>query len=281
MYTKKIDLLVQRLKDQLGLYLSISFGIFLFVLFFQPFPLTGSDFNNRLLLIAGLGAITFVLIVIIRVILPWIMVIKDPENMTPPFPSYFNGFIIFVLSSVAFIFYIRFVGSVEITFYNAFKVLIICLVPPVVLALNDTYSELRSYNDQLISDKKIIQKKIEKFEEDILNKSIEFVLENGSENFSLLIGEIVFFKSADNYVEIVHKEGEIFKKKLIRNTLKNIEIQIKQYSNFIRIHRTSIVNVHFIERLDRDSNNQWLNLKGFEEKLPVSRQYLLRVKEAI
>ena len=281
MNNKKIDLLVQRLKDQLGLFLSIGFGIFLFVLFFQPFPLIGSDFNNRLLLIAGMGAITFVLIVIIRVVLPWLLVIKDPEHLEPPFPSYFNGFIIFVLSSVAFIFYIRYVGFVEISFYNTFKVLIICLVPPIVLALYDTYNELRSYNDLLIADKKMIQKKIEKFEEDILNKSIEFVSENGSENFSLLIGEIVFFKSADNYVEIVYKEGENFKKKLIRNTLKNIEIQIKQYSNFIRSHRTSIVNVHFIERLDRDSNNHWLNLKGSEEKLPVSRQYLLRVKEAI
>ena len=207
---KKIDLLVQRLKDQLGLFLSIGFGIFLFVLFFQPFPLIVSDLNNVLLLIAGLAAIIFVLMVLIRVLLPWLLVLDDPQNKEPPFPSYFNGFIIFVLSSVAFIFYIRYVGSVGITFFITFKVMIICLVPPVVLGLYDTYNELNSYNDLLIADKKIIQKKIEKFEEDILNKSIEFVSENISENFSLLIGEVTLLKSADNYVEIVYKEGESF-----------------------------------------------------------------------
>ena len=269
------------MKDQLGLFLSIGFGIFLFVLFFQPIPLIASDLNNVLLLIAGLAAIIFVLMVLIRVLLPWLLVLDDPENKEPPFPSYFNGFIIFVLSSVASIFYIRYVGSVEITFYITFKVIIICLVPPFVLGLYDTYNELKSYNDLLIADKKIIQKKIEKFEEDILNKSIEFVSENISENFSLLIGEVALLKSADNYVEIVYKEGETFKKKLIRNTLRNIETQIKQYTNFIRCHRTCIVNVHFIDKLDKDSNNHWLIIRGFDEIIPVSRQFLLKVKEAL
>lgn len=278
---KKIDLLVQKLKDQLGLFLSIAFGIFLFILFFQPFPLTGSDFNNRLLLIAGMAAIIFVLMVLIRVFLTWLLVLKDPEKMESPFPSYFNGFLIFLLSSAALIFYIRFVGLISINFYITFKVLIICLVPPVVLGLHDTYNELKAYNDLLISEKKIIQKKIETYEEDILIKSIEFVSEYNSDNFSLLIGEVVFFKSADNYVEIVYKEVENFKKKLIRNTLRNIENQIRQYSNFIRCHRTCIVNVHFIEKLDRDSNNHWLIIKGFDEKIPVSRQYLLKIKEAL
>jgi DNA-binding LytR/AlgR family response regulator len=159
--------------------------------------------------------------------------------------------------------------------------LIICLVPPVILGLYDTYNELKAYNNQLISEKKMIQEKIEMYEDDILNKSIEFVSENYSDNFSLLIGEVAFFKSADNYVEIVYNEAENFKKKLIRNTLKNIENQIRQYSNFIRCHRTCIVNVHFIEKLDRDSNNHWLVIKGFDEKLPVSRQFLLKIKEAI
>jgi DNA-binding LytR/AlgR family response regulator len=82
-------------------------------------------------------------------------------------------------------------------------------------------------------------------------------------------------------VEIVYKEGESCKKKLIRNTLRNIETQIKQYTNFIRCHRTCIVNVHFIERLDRDSNNHWLIIRGFDETIPVSRQFLLKVKEAL
>ena len=114
-----------------------------------------------------------------------------------------------------------------------------------------------------------------------LNKSIDFISENSSENFSLPVAEVAYIKSADNYVEIVYKEGETYKKKLIRNTLKNIESQIKQYSNFLRCHRTSIVNIHFIGRLSRDRNNHWVIIKGVEEQVPVSRQYLLKLKEAL
>jgi hypothetical protein len=77
---KKIDLLIQRLKDQLGLFLSIGFGIFLFVLFFQPFPFSNTDFNNRLLLVAGLATIFFAFMVLIRVLFQWLLVLKDPEQ---------------------------------------------------------------------------------------------------------------------------------------------------------------------------------------------------------
>ena len=65
----------------------------------------------------------------------------------------------------------------------------------------------------LIIEKKSIQKQIEKYEEDLLNKSITFISENNSENFSLLISEVVFIKSADNYVEIVYREGDNYRKK--------------------------------------------------------------------
>lgn len=277
---KKFDELIQKLKDELGLFLSIGFSVFLFVLFFQPFPFAGQDFNNRLLIVAGLGGIIFFFIVIVRTLMPW-LTNRDPEKKEPLFPAFFNGFLLLVLSSVAFVFYIRFVGSVNITFHITFKAIIICLTPPVILSLYDTFSELKIYNDLLITEKKIIQKKIEKYEEDLLNKSIEFVSENVSENLTLLVGEVAYIKSADNYVEIVYNEVDIFKKKLLRNTLRNIEIQLKPYTNFVRCHRTSIVNVHFIDKLNKNTNNHWLTIKSYDEELPVSRQYLLKVKESL
>jgi DNA-binding LytR/AlgR family response regulator len=82
-------------------------------------------------------------------------------------------------------------------------------------------------------------------------------------------------------VEIVYKDGDHLKKKLIRNTMKNIEQQIKSYSNFIRCHRICIVNTYYVEKLDRKYNSHWLTIKGYQEQLPVSRQYLLKLKDAI
>jgi DNA-binding LytR/AlgR family response regulator len=90
---------------------------------------------------------------------------------------------------------------------------------------------------------------------------------------------VAFIRSADNYVEIVYRESEVSKKKLIRNTLKNIEQQIKIYSNFTRCHRICIINTHFIDRLEKSADNHWIIIKGYDEKIPVSRPYLLKIKE--
>lgn len=274
--------LVKLLNEKLRLLLSISFGIFLFILFFEPFPLERFDFNNRLLIVAGFAAIVFVFMFLLRVIFPWMIQKNNQNGNGPVLTSYLSGFIILALCSVAFAFYLRYVGSVRITFYIMLKVVLICFVPPVALILNDIYRELIQQNESLVSERKIIQKQVEKYEEDNLNKSIEFISEtNTTENLTLLVAEVVFIQSADNYVEIVYMDGDKFKKELIRNTLKNIELQIKQYSNFIRCHRTCIVNMHYIEKLNQDYSSHWITLKGYPEKIPVSRQYLLKLREAL
>lgn len=278
---KKLDQILLVLKADIRLFLSISFGVFLFVLFFQPFPLDQLDFNNRLLIVAGLAGIIFLFIVLVRAAILWILLYNELSTYETDFRNYLGGFVILALSSVAFAFYLRYVGSVHISFFIMAKVISICLFPPVALGLYDQINELRQQNELLTIEKEIIQKQISRYEEDYLSKSIQFISESGSENLTLHIADIALIKSADNYVEIVFKEGDQLKKKLLRNTLKNIELQIKAYSNFIRCHRICIVNTYYIEKLNRKFNNHWLTIKGLNEQIPVSRQYLLKMKEAI
>ena len=278
---KNVDQLVEDLRQELGLLLSISFGVFLFVLFFQPFTFENFDFDNSLLFVAGLGTIVFVIMVIIRIVIPWIFRKEKQETKVLVLPAYFNAFIILVMSSIAFEFYLRYVGMVHITFFITIKVILICLATVLISGFYDMVDELRQQNELLIIEKKSIQKQLVKYQDELQNKSIEFISENNSENLSLLISEVAVIKSADNYVEIIFKEGNIFKKKLIRNTLRNIELQIKQYSNFIRVHRICIVNINYIDKLIRSNNNHLLIISGYDEQIPVSRQYLLRLKETL
>jgi DNA-binding LytR/AlgR family response regulator len=277
----KLDHFINDLKEELGLLLSISFGVFIFVLFFQPFPFNNFDFNNTLLFVGGMGCIVFFIIVFGRLTIPGIFQRTNPDSDALVMPSYFIGFIILILSSVAFVFYLRYVGMVRITFFITVKAVLICLVPPMILGLSDLINDLKQQNEMLTVEKKIMQKQVDKYQEDILNKSIDFPSENSSDKLSLKISEVALIKSADNYVEIVYKEGESYKKRLVRNTMKNIELQIKQYNNFLRCHRICIVNLHYIERLNRSNHNHWLTIKGFDEPVPVSRQYLLKLKEAV
>lgn len=278
---KKLEQILFLIKEDRKLFLSISFMVFLFVLFFQPFPLDQFDFNNRLLIVAGLGVIVFLFMALTRAAFLWIIKYEDPTPQELVFLSYLGGFIILTLNSIAFSFYLSYVATVSISFYIMFKILVICLFPPVALGIADELKDLRQKVKLLSIRKEIFQEPVKKFQEDYLHKSIEFVSENNSENLRLLISSVALVKSADNYVEIDYIEGQLLRKKLIRNTLKNIEQQLKPYPNFIRCHRICIVNTYYIEKLNRKFNNYWLTIKVSEELIPVSRQYLLKLKEAL
>jgi DNA-binding LytR/AlgR family response regulator len=278
---RKLSQFVLAIKNDFKLLLSISLGVFLFVLFFQPFPLDNLDFNNRLLFVAGLGAIIFLLMVVVKFLGYLSFKNYESNDQGLGLPVFTGGFIVFALSSVAFAFYLRYVGSVSITFYIMLKVVLICLASLVVLNQLIAFRHMKDENKLLRIGNEILPEKIDNKADPKPNQLIRFISENNNDNLELLLSDIAFIKSADNYVEIVHREGDHLKKNLIRNTLRNIEQQLKPYSNFIRCHRICIVNTQYAEKLLRNFNNNWLIMKGYNERIPVSHRYLLKLKESI
>lgn len=279
--TNKTDHLIILLSKEIRLFLGSSFGVFLFVLFFQPFPLDRFDLNNSLLFVGGLGVIVFVFMAATRISISFIVRNKLISNFGPALVSFIGGAIILVLSSVSFAFYLHYVGGITLSFYIIFKVSLICLIPVIVLRLFDIISTLKQNNEDFIIEKAFTQKRIEKYQEDYQSKSVEFISDSNTDKLNLLISDVIFIKSANNYVEIIYVENDIIKNKLIRNTLTHIEHQLKPFSNFFRCHRICIVNVYYIEKLNSKQNNYFLVMKGLEEQVPVSRQYLLKIKEAL
>ncbi len=276
--SKKLNEFIHQLKEQLELFLSISFGVFLFVLFFQPFELERFDFNNRLLLVAGLAGIVFLLMIFVQMVFPRFIPSKTELRETA-FHYFLSGFLLMALSATAFAFYLRFVGEVNITFYVMIKIVIICLAPPLVLRLHKAFIELKTEAQLLLNQNKLIEQKIKRYQEDILTKSIEFTSENNGESFTVINADILLIKSADNYVEIFYMEGEHLKNQLLRNTLKRIEQHLKAYPNLMRCHRTFIVNSLYAEKLLKSDHHYQLSIKHFPDPIPVSRQYLLKIRE--
>lgn len=277
----KLNQYILLLRENLGLFLSISFGVFLFILFFQPFSLDHFDFNNRLIFIGGIAAIVFFFMVMIRVVFKKLF--EKYEHKYPEYelPGYFGSFLIWTFVSVSLVFYLHFVGQIEMSFYQIFKIALISLAPPTILRIHDNIKELKETNHRLLDEKHQAEKMVAQFQEETQNQEIEFISDNQSENLKVFIKDVVLFKSADNYVEILYRDEDTYKKRLIRNTLKNIEQQIKPFQNFFRCHRTSIINAKFVERIRKNYNNHWAVIKNYTEEIPVSRPYLIKLKEAL
>jgi len=273
--------LYQRINKEFKIFAGIGFGIFLFLLFFQPFTLNKFDFNNQILFLLGVGAILFLFMAVVRVGLPLWIQSAPQKKINVLLQPYTNEFLIFILNAVALTFYLRYVGSVDITFYVVFKVVFICVIPPLILRIYDNLEAWKHQNEQYLEEIKRLQNLVDQLREINRNDTITLVSENSSEKLNFQVSDVVMIRSADNYVEITYKEGDHFKKQLLRNTLKHIEHQTTQYASFLRCHRTCIINIHHARNLNRSQNNYWLSLRDCPEQVPVSRQYLMQIKEAI
>jgi len=257
-------------KTLINIGFGIALGLFLFILFFQPFELDNTDVNNYILTIAGYSAITFVLIGLLQIILPAIFpgwLNKEDWDLRR---EIFVQLLLWVLNSVAWAFYTAYVANVKLSMYLAVKIVILSLAPPLIILF---IKELRSLKMQVDGLKAQHREKRQ--------EHLELVSENRSEKLNLESGDLILVKSAENYVEIHYLAGGTGTKKLLRATFKSIEDQLRPFSQMIRCHRTLIINIDHVIKLQREYGKIYLKINGIKEDIPVSRQYLLGIKNAI
>ena len=265
-------------KYNIKLIFGISFGLFLFMLFFQPLELITTDFNNKLIIIAGFSVITFIFLVLALIIAPSVLprlFLSGKWNLKR---DIILNSCIWAVISVAFTFYARYVAQTTITFHSVFIIVVLCLTQVSVIIITNQFEILKlKLQEALNLNKKPDKISIEKAEPE----EIEFVSENKSEKISLRLSEIIMLRSADNYVEIFwEKDGEI-RKKLIRQTLHNAEYLLIKHPQIIRCHRTCLFNTNYVSKLNIYPQGYKLKLKYIEDEIPVSRQYIFKVKEAL
>jgi DNA-binding LytR/AlgR family response regulator len=91
----------------------------------------------------------------------------------------------------------------------------------------------------------------------------------------LAVSEILYFRTRDKYTEVVTLEG----RHLIRTSLKEL-LQRLDPQQFAQIHRSTIVNLRSVDKLERDVlGRSMIYLKNHSDALPVSRAYLARFRQ--
>ncbi len=268
-------------KNELAILFFISVGVFLFILFFQPFPLDNLDYNERLLYVTGFGGIIFLWGCIVLVFTPVFIPKWFKSSEQEIGPSFILSIVLLIITVTSFAFYIRYVGKTYLSLYIMFKTALVCLLPVIILIILYKNKSLERIIEILQIQNNLYLLKIKEFEISGEDEKIDIFSENKADKLSLRYRNIVSIKSADNYIEIYYLEKDMVEKKLLRNTLKNIELELAHRKSFIRCHRTSIINVLYIEKLVRNYSGYSLKMSCFDDEIPVSRQYLMQVKEAI
>jgi DNA-binding LytR/AlgR family response regulator len=256
----------------------VSLGLFLFLLFFQPLNPATTVFDKKLLILTAFGGITLLLLVLLRIIIPSFFAGTFNTQKWNLKKEILLHFIFVVLNSVAYTFFAAYVGKIEITFSQVVKIVLISLIPVLFIVVIYEYQFLKSRIKNLLNQNT----------EDLATENdsdtatlVEFESENKEENFHLFPEQIILIKAASNYIEIIYKQKEKVSRRLIRNTLKNTEKQISNYPFLLRCHRSCIVNSNSIQKIHKSPDGMKLDLYDYPHEVNVSRQYVLKIKEAL
>lgn len=102
------------------------------------------------------------------------------------------------------------------------------------------------------------------------------VVKDGSKIKIIPVSQIQYLEAADDYVKIYLAEGSFLKKK----TMGYFEQSLQSFQ-FVRVHRSYIVNTQLITRIDVYEKDSHLLLLNTGAKLPVSKAGYSKLKEML
>lgn len=111
-------------------------------------------------------------------------------------------------------------------------------------------------------------------------KKIEFlervVIKEGSKISIIPVQTIKWIEAQDDYVKINCDQGRFLKQK----TMKYFENHLNE-NNFIRIHRSYIINVDFIQHLEQTGKESYQIILKNDKQLPVSKTGLAKLRNTL
>ena len=181
---------------------------------------------------------------------------------------------------------------------NGFEMLELIEEPPAVIfttAFDEFAIKAFELNavDYLLKpfSKERFEKALQKYHQQQNNSSIEKVIETASQSPAqqnrvvvkdgnkikiIPVHQIHYLEAADDYVKIVTNDGKFLKKRTMAFFEKSLE-----GFQFVRVHRSYIVNTQLITRIDAYEKDSHLLLLTSGEKVPVSKTGYAKLKEVL
>jgi len=108
-----------------------------------------------------------------------------------------------------------------------------------------------------------------------LEDSDTLLVRSGGRTRSLRVSEIVVVRADGDYTEVLTERGAT---ELVHKTMKEWEQRLP-VTLFVRIHRSTIVNLRYVDRFDEVSRRELLvYLRHVSKPLAVSRRYATRLR---
>lgn len=254
----------------------ITIGIFVFLYVFQPLDIKSLAYNDKLYLIAGIVVITFFSLTLNLMILPSLfpkLFISKKWNIKKEIIWNLWGL---MLLSFGNLMYYKFLGLLEFDFYTILQIVFIGIIP---ISLLITINQDRILRLNLKSAVEL-NNKLQEYKS-IQSKMITFESDYGKEDLKIKVSSLILIKSANNYIEVFWQENGKTKSQMVRSSLIKVEKNLEEYKFIFKSHRSFIVNLDYIERIEGSSQGYKLFFNNIDFTVPVSQKYTNKLREMI
>ena len=121
-----------------------------------------------------------------------------------------------------------------------------------------------------LQDHKFIQDKIILFNSDYQKDSL-----------AIKVNLLLFIRSANNYIEVFWKDGELIKNQMIRCSMAYAEDLLKEHKFIVKCHRSFMVNINHIDRFEGNLQGYKLYFEKIDFPIPVSKSFASKLQELI
>jgi hypothetical protein len=96
--------------------------------------------------------------------------------------------------------------------------------------------------------------------------------ENGREDMALSRRDLLFIRSAGNYLEVHHSKGDDVTRQVLRGSLKRAEEALTGHPRLLRCHKSHLVNLDRVATVSGNAQGYHLHLDRGADTVPVSRK---------
>jgi hypothetical protein len=256
--------------------ISLLFGIFVgfFLLLFQPFDIYKIEHNNKNVFILGFGLVTFLAMMITYFFFPLIFkkfYCAETWKIKKEFTHIIVNIILITFLNIAYsIFFCESCVQFHLVWFKVFifsflSVLVIGLFPIIfMLIIYQNMILKRNIRNAEALTQTIKHQKVES--SDMIIFSV-----NKKKMLSLRSDQLILIESNGNYINVYYENRNLIKRDIIRNTLKNIEYITTNSSNFIKCHKSYIVNLNKLKKVNGNAQGYKVELEAIDFEIPVSR----------
>jgi len=133
------------------------------------------------------------------------------------------------------------------------------------LAIEKAERQIQNYNEDEVRKRLEQLLKTAGVKDESLDR---FILKSGGSIYIVKTFDVLWIEASGNYINIVTDK----KKYLLRSTLTSVKQKLDR-TKFYQIHRSTIVNLDYVDRIEEGTYGDYLVIMQNEEKLKMSRNY--------